>query len=185
MCLGGIAKQKMKYKFKGFTLIELMVVMAILGVLVTIALVSFRSSQMRGRDAQRKANIKEISSALELFYSDYQKYPSEVGGLMQGCPFDSATGTGASCTWGEDEFTDNKTIYFKVLPKDPSDSFNYYYRVVDPPVNQKFQLFAYLENVEDPACLGGDCASSPVAYSCGSGKSCNFSMTSPNTDALE
>lgn len=179
-----IFKQKNRGR-AGFTLIELMVVMSILGVLVTIALVSFRSSQARGRDAQRKSNLKEISSALELFYSDYQKYPDEVGGLIQACAYDPTTGTGSTCSWGEDEFTDNKTTYFKVIPKDPSDAFNYYYRIVDPPLNQKFQLFAYIENTQDPGCVGGDCTNSPLSYSCGSGKTCNFSVTSPNTDPTE
>jgi prepilin-type N-terminal cleavage/methylation domain-containing protein len=56
---------------QGFTLVELLVVIAIIGTLVTIALVSFRSSQAKGRDAQRKSDLKQVSSALELYYSDY------------------------------------------------------------------------------------------------------------------
>lgn len=171
-------------KIKGFTLIELMVVMAILGVLVTIAVVSFRSSQGRGRDAQRKSDLKQIGNALELFYSDYDKYPSDVGGIIQGCPYNPGTGAGGACSWGEDEISDGKTSYFKKVPDDPSDGFTYYYRIVDPPSNQKYQLFAYLENTEDPACIGGDCVNPPVTVTCG-GKLCNFAITSANTTATE
>lgn len=169
---------------KGFTLIELLIVMSILGILVTVAIVSFRSSQIRGRDAQRKSDLKQISNALELFYSDYSKYPSEVGGVIQACIYNSATGSGGSCTWGNDEFSDGKTIYLKNMPKDPSEDYTYYYRIVDSPQNQKFQLFAYLENTEDPSCIEDSCTSPPVTIDCG-GKICNFAITSANTEATE
>jgi Tfp pilus assembly protein PilE len=139
-------------------MVELLVVIAILGVLVTIALVSFRSSQARGRDAQRKSDLKQVSSALELYYSDYNKYPDSV-------------------TWGT-EFTDGSTVYFKALPVDPSSGQNYLYRVVDSPSNQKYQLFARLENAEDPSII-------TTSYSCGTSINCNFSITSSNTTPSE
>lgn len=143
---------------KGFTLVELLVVIAIIGTLVTIALVSFRSSQARARDAQRKSDLKQVGSALELYYSDYGEYPTTL-------------------SWGN-EFTDSKTTYFKVLPVDPIDDFDYVYRVVDSGTNQKYQLFAYLENTQDPDLIG-------TSISCGSGKSCNFAITSSNTTPSE
>ncbi len=149
----------------GFTLVELLVVIAILGILVSIALVAFRNSQGRGRDAQRKSDLKQIASSVELYYSDYGRYPDDSGGLIQGC-------SGNPCAWGSGSFTDGKTIYFKVMPKDPS-SYSYFYRVPDPPANQKFQLFAYLENTEDQSLIS-------TSYLCGT-KTCNFSITSPNT----
>jgi len=151
----------MNYKYKrqkGFTLVELLVVMAILGVLVTVTLGAFRSSQARGRDAQRKNDLKQISNALELYYSDYGKYPDTL-------------------PWGA-EFTDLKTVYFKVVPVDPIESLDYFYRLPDTPVNQKFQLFAALENTEDPDRI-------ITAYSCGAGTTCNFAITSPNTTPSE
>lgn len=172
-------------RLKAFTLIELMVVMAILGVLVTIAIVSFRSSQARGRDAKRKSDLKQMSSALELFYSDYARYPDDTGGLIQACPYNPSTQSGSNCTWGSGSFNDGKTTYFKVLPDDPSNGFTYFYRVPDSPANQKYQLFAYIENTEDPSCIGGDCTASPVAYSCGGGEVCNFAIVSPNTTPEE
>lgn len=159
---------------KGFTLIELLVVIAIISILVTIALVSFRSSQARGRDAERKSDLKQISSALELYYSDYEKYPSP-----------------GAIVWGA-EFTDGKTIYFKALPKDPSTGLNYYYRVVTNSNNQKYQLYAHLENGQDINCLHDvsgkpNCenpAGVPSDADCGTGN-CNFSVTSANTTPTE
>ena len=173
-----------KFKIDGFTLVELLVVMAIIGVLASLVVGGFRSAQMRGRDAQRKSDLKQISQALEMFYSDYNRYPSGSGGLIMACPYDPDTGTGTACSWGSAEFKDNKTIYFKKMPIDPAaPSLGYFYRVVPTSNNQKFQLFARLENSRDQDCLEGDC-SYPSGYSCG-GPTCNFSITSPNTIPME
>lgn len=160
------SKQSLRLFQKGFTLVEILVVISIISVLATVMLGSFRSSQARGRDTQRKSDLKQVSSALELYYSDYNKYPDTL-------------------TWGS-EFTDYKTSYFKVLPKDPVSSQNYVYRIVDSPANQKFQLFARLENSEDINCLSGDCNNPliPPGVSCGT-KTCNFSLTSTNTTPTE
>jgi len=173
----------MKKISNGFTLVELLVVMSILGVLATLMTGGFSTAQMRGRDAQRKVDLKEIANSLELYYADYGKYPTEGSTLIVGCPYNPITSTGTVCVWGAGEFTDGKTIYFKTLPKDPAKTQNYIYRVPDAG-NQKFQLFARFENTKDQNCLGGDCLASPVSYSCGSG-TCNFAVTSANTDALE
>jgi general secretion pathway protein G len=161
----------------GFTLVELLVVISIISVLVSVVAVSFRSSQAKGRDAERKNDLKQIAGALELYYSDYGKYPDASNGQIVGCG-------GAPCSWGSGTFTDGKTVYFKVMPKDPSVGYSFFYRIVDSPTNQKFQLFARLENNQDQSCLGGNCASPPVSYLCGSAV-CNFAITSPNTTPTE
>jgi prepilin-type N-terminal cleavage/methylation domain-containing protein len=171
-------------KDKGFTLVELLVVMAILGVLVTLVAGGFRTAQMRGRDGKRKSDLREIANSLEVFMSDHGQYPDDsAGGQIQGCPYDPSLGSG-SCSWGSGEFTDGQTVYFKAMPSDPVSSQTYIYRVVPGSSNQKFQLFARLENPEDPNCLGGDCASPPVSYTCGT-EICNFAVTSSNTTATE
>ncbi len=144
-------KNKLKSNLEGFTLVELLVVIAILAVLVSVTLAGFRSSQARGRDAERKSDLKQISSSLELYYSDYGEYPDTL-------------------PWGA-EFTDGKTVYFKIVPTDPLDGPSYLYRVDS--TNQKFQLFGYLENTEDPDLI-------VTAQACGN-KTCNFSITSSNT----
>ena len=161
----------------GFTLVELLVVIAILGILVTIGLTSFRSSQARGRDTQRKSDLKQIASALELYYSDYGKYPDAAGGVILACPSSSS----APCTWGASgkEFTDSKTLYMKLVPKDPVSDQAYFYRTVavDLVPNMGFQLFSHLENTQDPALIS-------TGYSCGTAN-CNFAVTSSNTTPSE
>jgi type II secretion system protein G len=170
---------------KGFTLVELLVVMSILGVLVTLIAGGFRTAQTRGRDAQRKSDLKEIANALELFYSDYGKYPPESSGFILACPYNPATESGTSCAWGSGEVADSKTIYFKQLPDDPRSAQAYIYRIVPGSDDQKYQLFARLENPEDQNCLGGDCANPPISITCGGSYICNFAVTSANTTATE
>ena len=141
---------------KGFILVELLIVMAIISILATLIVGGFRSSQARGRDAQRKSDLKQVANALELFFSDYGKYPPASGTL-----------------------TDGKTTYMRTLSKDPVSAQNYVYRVS---TNQsQFQLFAYLENPEDKNCIGGDCANPGITVTCGGTYVCNFGMTSTNT----
>lgn len=60
---------------KGFTLVELLVVIAIIGLLSTLAVVSLGSARSKARDARRISDIKQIQSALELYFADQGAYP--------------------------------------------------------------------------------------------------------------
>ncbi len=68
-------KNKQNHK-KGFTLIELLVVVAIMGMLAALAVVSLNNARARARDARRISDIKQIQTALELYYLDNSDYPS-------------------------------------------------------------------------------------------------------------
>jgi general secretion pathway protein G len=68
----------MKKNKKGFTLIELLVVIAIIGLLSTLAIVALNSARQKSRDAKRVADIKQIQTALELYYNDNFGYPAAV-----------------------------------------------------------------------------------------------------------
>lgn len=65
-------------KKKGFTLIELLVVVAIIGLLATMSIVALNNARARARDARRVADVKEIQTALELYYNDFGAYPGTV-----------------------------------------------------------------------------------------------------------
>lgn len=62
-------------KNKGFTLIELLVVIAIIALLSTLAVVALSSARAKARDAKRIADIKQVQSALELYFNDKNSYP--------------------------------------------------------------------------------------------------------------
>ena len=168
----------------GFTLVELLVVMSIISVLATVMLGAFRSSQFRSRDARRKSDLKQIANALEMFYSDYQRYPAQGGsGEIAACAYDPALPLNSGiCTWESgNKMEDDQTVYFRTLPKDPSSTQYYYYRSLESDDNQAYQLYARLENREDKGCIGGVCLdpSVPTGVVCGV-QNCNFSITSAN-----
>jgi len=64
---------------KGFTLLEMLVVVGIISILVSLAAVSYTNSQKKARDARRKSDINVIRSGLEQYYSTCgYAYPTPV-----------------------------------------------------------------------------------------------------------
>ncbi len=66
----------MRNKNKGFTLIELLVVIAIIGLLASVVLLALNSARAKARDAKRIADVRQVMSAFELFFNDYNSYPT-------------------------------------------------------------------------------------------------------------
>ncbi len=91
--------KNMKNK-KGFTLIELLVVIAIIGILATLAVVALQQARKNARDAKRIADVKQMQTALELYFNDWQAYPATV----------TATGSISSGT----------TVYMAIVPSAPT-----------------------------------------------------------------
>lgn len=65
-------------KLKGFTLIELMVVIGVIAILSTLAFVFFNTIRMNSRDARRLADVKQIQNALKMYYNDVGFYPTAI-----------------------------------------------------------------------------------------------------------
>ncbi len=92
-------KLKINYKRSGFTLIELLVVIAIIGLLSSITLVYFNNARKSARDTKRKADIKQINTAIQLYIQDnghapylYTTNPCSANAGITGA------GTGGNCT---------------------------------------------------------------------------------------
>lgn len=110
------------FKFKnnkGFTLIELLVVIAIIGLLATLAVVALNNARTKARDAKRVSDIKQIQTALELYFVDASGYPAGTG---------LALGQGTDCTTACDTISSTNgiaataagTTYMGLVPADPS-----------------------------------------------------------------
>lgn len=70
----------MLYNKKAFTLIELLIVVAILGILATVAYVSLSVIKDKARDAMRISALMQVREALEIYYSNHGYYPYFVNG---------------------------------------------------------------------------------------------------------
>jgi prepilin-type N-terminal cleavage/methylation domain-containing protein len=63
-------------KQTGFTLVEVLVVVSILGLLSSVLMVALQNARMRARDSKRIADLSQISKGLELYYSKHDSYPT-------------------------------------------------------------------------------------------------------------
>ena len=92
----------LKIKQAGFSLLELLVVISIIGILIALGTASYTTAQKKGRDARRQSDIKSIQNAFEQYYALNTTYPvgegciDEVGNLNEslpaGMPVDPKTG---------------------------------------------------------------------------------------------
>lgn len=159
----------------GFTLIEMLVVMTILGLLATVGLANYQGAQAKARDARRKSDLGQIKTAAETYFSDHRNYPgNSVSGQIV-CIDSPLT----ICDWGEQFVDENGTIYMARLPRDPSSGRNYFY--VTDGTQLKFKVMARLENCNDPTLINpaASCGESPSGENCGDGI-CNYGIASGN-----
>jgi len=143
---------------KGFTLIELLVVIAIIGILSSLLLANYNASRARARDAQRKSDLRQTTTALELYKNSQSPptYPAtaswendlETGGFMKTVPHDPLC-PGGTCagTWSD--------YYYAQDPGGSGDNLTY-------------KLVACLENASDPqkdSILDADnCSGKPASF---------------------
>lgn len=123
-------------KNKGFTFVELLVVVTIIAVLSSVAIVSFQSTNRNSRDAKRKADLEQVRAALELYRAENGVYPDDVS-------FGST-------------ITDGTNTYLNPVPLDPKDGQTGYGYTYNQLTTTTYQLCAILmegDDEESPYCL--------------------------------
>lgn len=63
-------------KQRGFTIVELLIVIVVIGILAAITIVAFNGVQQRGRDSERTSDVKQLKKSLEMFYAENNYYPA-------------------------------------------------------------------------------------------------------------
>ncbi len=146
---------------KSFTLIELMIVIALMGALTGLIIGNFVTSLKKGRDAKRKGDLQSIRNAIESYYEDKKSYPTTIvfgGKLCETAPCISS-----------------EKVYMYKVPADPVSGFNYVYQT---DVSSYFKLYSCIENTKDP---GEGVLQSGYSATCGACGTCKFAVTSTNT----
>lgn len=105
---------------------------AIIGIVTIIASSSFVSAQKKSRDASRKASLKSLSDALNMYYADFGLFPSSI-------------------TLG-DELVSGNEVYMKKVPIETSKAVGQFRYQVSS-TGKSFRLYANLENNDDTDCL--------------------------------
>jgi prepilin-type N-terminal cleavage/methylation domain-containing protein len=134
---------------QGFTLIEILIVVAIIAILASVVLVGLGPTQQSGRDARRLSDLREVQTGLELYYGKCGYYPG--ASAASGCPtsWTAATYAGLYGTNGQDGVLGMSGIGVSSVPTDPSANGKYYYAT--DANGDSYILEAKLENLNNSA----------------------------------
>lgn len=143
----------------GFTLVEILVAIAIIGIVFGVVISSGSALQKRSRDTQRQSDLRQIQSALQQYYADQSYYPLTLN------------------YGGELKSPDGSKTYLTTIPTEPQATPPYCYQ---PQSSQTitscdnntarcyfYNLYAKLENP----------AGAAMSYSCGGTTTYNLQIT--------
>lgn len=76
--------QKQNSNQKGFTLLEILIVLAILGTIMTMVMTKVNDSRNRAKQKQTQLELNSWSEAVNMYYNDCGKYPTSLEGIKKG-----------------------------------------------------------------------------------------------------
>jgi type II secretion system protein G len=143
---------------RGFTLIEMMIVVAIIAILVAIMMPNLMRARAQAQTAACEANLREIATALELYQTDHESYPTTSGPT-------NVTSTDP-----------NLGSYIRQTPIDPVNPSGFYQYQVTNPTSGDASYTIICPGQHDPATLtaiGGSSSAEHIEY----GSSTGFTAT--------
>lgn len=137
---------------RAFTLVEILVVMAVISLLSSITFTSLNTARAKARDAVRINDLQELRKALALYYSDNGHYPSTSDTWL------SAAGDGTTFVYSDDWITKDEAVklvpkYMASLPNDPTYWAHLLTGVVGPAHPTDNMAYAYISNGTDYAIV--------------------------------
>lgn len=129
-------------KQKAFTLIELLIVLALISLIMSFILVSMRSVREKSRDARRFRDIDQIVKALQFYWIDEQVFPNKT------CPCEKGGWETSDADPDETEFMEYLVPYLSEIPVDPINSRVEGYKFFGPRADSYF--YAYKRYDEPP-----------------------------------
>lgn len=159
----------------GFTIVELIIVIVVIGILAAITIVSYSSAQGRSRDTQRQTDIQNIAKALELYYADNGYYPLPTAPGSTPSIINASWYSSPDASWAA--FANDLTGNIDNLPTDPSNpsrapwaaggySYAYYTGGYCGNTRGQWYLLVYrLETKPKEQETVGDCTTNPLGES--------------------
>jgi len=139
-------------KNKGFTIIEILIVIALIAILAVILLTRFKTQVYKANDSKRKEHLDKMKISLQEYYSDKQCFPQEL------------------------ECNQYLPPYFNPVPCDPATRESYVYLAQpDTSCPQWFKIYSFLQDEADPDIVKTGCRSG-----CGPERAYNYGVSSSN-----
>lgn len=134
---------------KGFTLIEILIVVAIIAILASVVLVGLGPTQRAGRDSRRLSDLHQVQNGLELFYGRCGYYPGTAN-----CGANTAI-TGGATSWASMSaaLTGTASIGVAQIANDPNTASPYQYGSGGTG-NNTYVIGAQLEDLNNAALTG-------------------------------
>tara|TARA_R100000655_G_scaffold88508_1_gene128816 strand:- start:889 stop:1428 length:540 start_codon:yes stop_codon:yes gene_type:complete len=158
-------------KKRGFTIVELLIVIVVIAILASISIVAYNGIQQRARDSERKSNISTLAKAFELYHIKYGVYPDSGGSST----VNGSWSTSNDSSW---QLLANQLVpeFISKMPSDPTNSANgftagasYSYSYYDGQssycgaASRQMYIVVYrLESGAQENILNGDCPSNAL-----------------------